>query len=446
MRSDRWTDGGALSDPTTILRAAVAAADPFESIRRCLVREGRRLSVGGRDYDLSTIRNVVVIGAGKAACPMAAAVEEIVGGGLRGLVVTKAGAAKPLKSIAVREAAHPVPDRSGMAGVEAIFSQLKGLSSDDLVIVLISGGASALLPAPVEGVTLAQKQRTTRLLLESGAPIQEINAVRKHLSEIKGGRLAARLAPAQAIVLILSDVLGNDLSSIGSGPTAPDPTTFEDAVSVLRRRGVWAKLPAAVRGHLSGGARGRWPETPKPGDSAFQRIQNLIVGDNGRALEAAADAARQLGYQTLVLSSTLQGEAREVARVFGEIAREIRNHGRPIERPACVLAGGELTVTIRGKGKGGRAQEFALAGALAIHGLPETALAGFGTDGNDGPTEAAGALADGGTLRRASRVGLDPYRALAANDAYPFFRKLGDLLITGPTGTNVNDIHLLLIR
>ncbi len=430
----------------SILRAALTAADPQEAVRRSMVRQGNLLWVGEKRYDLETIRHIYIIGAGKAAVPMALAAEEVLGEKISGgLIVTPHGQTGSLKRIRVLSAGHPIPDRKGLSAAEECIKQAVAAGKDDLVLVLLSGGASALLPAPVNGITLKNKQRVTELLLRSGAGISEINAVRKHLSRIKGGRLAAQIYPASSLTLILSDVLGNDISAIASGPTVPDPFLFSDAVAILKQYHLLSRLPAAVRGHLSKGLRGRYPETPKPGDPIFDTAQHVIVCDNRRSVEAAMAQAQALGFQVAVLTTSLQGEAREVARVFGAMAHEIHRFGRPLCRPACVLAGGELTVTVKGRGLGGRAQEFALAAALDVAGLPKTTVIGFGTDGLDGPTEAAGAVADGTTVERAGKAGLDPVKTLADHNSYPFFKSLGDLILTGPTGTNVNDLYLLLM-
>ena len=320
---------------------------------------------------------------------------------------------------------------------------LNQLTADDLIFVLLSGGASSLLPAPAPGVTLADKQRTTTLLLRSGATIHEINAVRKHLSAMKGGRLAAATR-ARMITLILSDVLGDDLGTIGSGPTAPDETTFVDAIQALRRYRIWKQVPSNVRMHLLKGQRGAYPESPKSGARIFRRVQNQIIGNNQAAVETVSRVAKHDGLHPLILTTSLQGEARQAAKWFGAIAREIVTTGRPIQRPACLIAGGELTVTVRGNGRGGRAQEFALAAARELAGLPNVWIAGFGTDGTDGPTDAAGAIVDGHTLTRAAQLDVDPMDSLDRNDAYHFFKTVGGLIHTGPTGTNVNDLYLLI--
>jgi hydroxypyruvate reductase len=302
------------------------------------------------------------------------------------------------------------------------------------------------LPRPAEGITLQEKQETTRLLLACGADIRELNTLRKHLSAIKGGHLARLAAPAAVVSLILSDVVGDPLDVISSGPTVPDPTTFGDALAVLAKYGLTARVPRAVLDRLERGARGDLPDTPKPGDPCFRRVSNIVVGSNALAVDAAARQARALGYRALVLSTTIEGETRDVARMHAAILREIRSSGRPARPPACVISGGETTVTLRGEGLGGRNQEFALAAAIDLEGLPGVLAFSAGTDGTDGPTDAAGAMADGATLARAAALGLDARDALARNDSYHFFEPLRDLAMTGPTGTNVMDIRLMLAR
>jgi glycerate-2-kinase len=427
-----------------LLKAGLRAVDPGRALRSEVRREGHLLRVGNTRRDLRRYRRVVAVGAGKASARMAAALETVLGDNLDGgLVVVKYGHAVRTRKVRIVEAGHPVPDRAGQRAAARVLELVGGLTSDDLLLVLLSGGASSLLAAPAPGLTIRDKQSVSRLLLRSGATIQEINTVRKHLSAIKGGRLAAATR-AEIVGLILSDVIGDDLGSIGSGPTAPDPTTYADARSILRRYALWERVPLRVRSHLLTGARRRLWETPKPKAPLFARVRNHLIGSNRRAVEAVARAAAGRGIRPLVLSTSLIGEARDIAKVFGAIAREIADSRRPAPPPVCVIAGGELTVTVRGSGRGGRAQEFALAAAGEIVGLPNTWVAGFGTDGSDGPTGAAGAVSDGGTWARAKRAGSDPVAALLRNDAYSLFRRCGGHIITGPTGTNVNDLYLLL--
>ncbi len=380
---------------------------------------------------------------------MAVAVEEILGFERieSGWVNVKQGHAWPTpKKIKLNECGHPVPDRAGQRGAQEIEQILRLCNARDLVLVLISGGASALLPAPVAPVSLADKQKTTNLLLKSGAEITELNAVRKHLSELKGGSLAVLAYPATVVSLILSDVIGDTLDVIGSGLTAPDNSTFGDALRVLFQYGLTAKVPRTVLARLEEGAAGRIPETPKSGNPIFQNVHNIIIGSSRLALQAAARKAKQLGYKPLILSSSIQGETREAARVHCEILREVAGSGNPITPPACLLSGGETTVTVKGNGKGGRNQEFALAAALHLAGVEGIAVLSAGTDGTDGPTDAAGAIADGTTLARAARKNLSVTDHLSANNAYPFFEALGDLVKTGATGTNVMDLNILLAK
>jgi hydroxypyruvate reductase len=350
-----------------------------------------------------------------------------------------------LEKIHVTEAGHPVPDEAGLEGASQIVRFLERVGGKDLVFFLISGGGSALLPYPFEGLTLEDKQLVTKVLLDAGANIHEINTLRKHLSRVKGGRLAKIAHPATLISLILSDVIGDDLDSIASGPTVPDRSTFQDCWDIMDKYQIIDEFPSSVSEFLTRGIRGDIDETPKPGDPVFERTLNLIIGSNIQAVKAAATKASGLGYNTLILSTFVEGETRDVARVHAAIAREIRNSGNPIESPACVISGGETTVTMRGKGKGGRNQEFILAGALDIEGLEDVVLLSAGTDGTDGPTDAAGAIADGLTVTRARKINLDPVASLRDNDSYHFFQALDDLIITGPTFTNVMDLRIILV-
>ena len=429
-----------------IFDAAVRAVDPAEAIRRHLVRQGDRLTIGGEAVDLQPVRRIVAVGLGKAGAPMAAAVEEILGDRLeRGVVVTKYGHLQPTRTIRIHEAGHPMPDDAGIAGAQAVLDQVQGLGSDDLVLVLISGGGSALTPAPVAGITLAEKQALTKALLACGADIREMNALRKHISRIKGGQLARAAAPARVFTLILSDIVGDPLDAIASGPTVPDPRTYADALAILDKYRIRQGIPSSIRTHLEAGAAGRIPETPKPDDPLFRRVRSVMVASNIQALEAAKAEAHRLGFQAMVLSSFIEGETREIARMHAALALEVRASGNPLTPPVCLITGGETTVTLKGTGKGGRNQEFALAAALDIAGLPDVVVLSAGTDGTDGPTDAAGALADGDTVSRAIGLGLAPRVALGGNDAYPFFQRLGDLVMTGPTRTNVMDVRLVLV-
>lgn len=429
-----------------IFDAAVRAVEPAEAIHRHLIREGTRLRVGEERLELGEARRIVVVGCGKAAAPMAAAVEEILGDRIaRGVVVTKYGHVQPTRLIRVHEAGHPIPDDAGIEGAQAILDHLRGLGPQDLVLVLISGGGSALTPAPVEGIVLEEKQALTQTLLACGADIREMNTLRKHISRIKGGQLARAAQPARVMTLILSDIVGDPLDAIASGPTVPDPTTYADALDILDKYHIRKEVPGTIRARLEAGARGELPETPKPDDPLFARVSNMIVGSNIQALQAARAEAQTLGLTPMILSSSIEGETREVARMHAALAREVQTSGNPLPPPACLISGGETTVTLRGSGKGGRNQEFVLAAALDIAGLPNTVILSAGTDGTDGPTDAAGAIADGETCARANALGLHPRAALDGNDAYPLFEQLGDLVLTGPTRTNVMDVHLILV-
>ena len=434
------------SHARAIFHAGLAAVDPQACIRRALRLEDGRLLVGNRALALPAAGRVLVVGAGKASALMAQAVEELLGARVGGgVVVVKYGHGASLDRIQVREAGHPLPDEAGRAGAAAVFDLVRQAGAGDLVLCLISGGGSALLPLPVDGIDLEAKQVTTELLLASGATIHEINTIRKHLSRIKGGGLARAAAPARVVSLILSDVVGDDLDVIASGPTVADPTTYGDGLRILRRFGLLEKVPSAVRRHLERAAGGEAAETPKPGDPVFEKVHNQLVGGNRDALLAAAEKARALGYHTVVLSAMLEGEAREAGRFISRIAREARRSGNPAPPPACILCGGETTVTVRGGGRGGRNTELALAAALDIAGEDGLLVLSAGTDGSDGPTDAAGAFADWKTLGRARKAGLDPARFLDENDSYRFFDRLGDLLMTGPTRTNVMDLQIALV-
>lgn len=427
-----------------ILEAALRAVDPAEAVRRFVGVEGSALVVAGRRYDLNRYRRILVVGAGKASAPMARALEEILGDRISGGVVNvKYGHLDRTARVELNEAAHPVPDEAGVRGTARILELVRSAGEDDLIFCCISGGGSALLTLPVEGVTLADKQALTQALLRSGATITEINTIRKHLSQVKGGRLAQAAYPATLISLILSDVVGSPLDFIASGPTVPDTTTFQDAYDLLRRYGLLEQVPESIRRHIENGVRGLVPETPKPGDPIFERTQVVLVGSNELAAEAAQQEAERLGFQTLILTNYLEGEAREVGRVAAGIARELQARGRPLPAPACIIASGETTVTVRGTGKGGRNQELALAAALALRGVPDVMVLASATDGSDFLDDVAGGLVDGTTIERGAALGLDARAALANNDAYNYLEPAGALVRTGPTNTNVNDLLLI---
>jgi hydroxypyruvate reductase len=432
-------------DAVNIFNSGLRAVEPGAAVKNYCRVDGDHFIVGDRNYDLSKFNKLFVIGAGKASAPMAAAIEDLVGNRIKGGIVNvKYGHTAELAHVKLIEAGHPVPDKNGEAGSGAILSLANDAGKDGLVLCLMSGGGSALLPLAVEGLTLKNKQDTIKILLSCGATIHEINTIRKHTSGIKGGRLARAAYPATLVSLILSDVVGDDLDVIASGPTVPDSSTFADCREILEKYTIFNKLPRKVVKHIEAGISNKISETPKIGDPAFENVENLIVGSNFEAISAAKKEAESLGYKTLVLSSMIEGETKHVAHVHGAIAREIVKTGNPLPAPACILSGGETTVTISGSGLGGRCQEFALAAALDISGNKNIVILSGGTDGNDGPTDAAGAVVDSDTITRATAKGLDPREYLANNDSYHFFKTMDDLFITGPTNTNVMDLRITL--
>ena len=427
-----------------VIGAGLRAADPAQTLLKTIRRTGHRLQVGRRRYDLRAFNRVVVVGAGKASARMAQALERVLGAHLdSGLVVVKEGHSLPTKRITVIEAGHPVPDRAGLKAAKQLRARVAGLGPRDLLIVLLSGGASSLIPAPVDGVSLADKQKLTQLLLRSGATIREINVVRKHLSTIKGGRLA-EATHARIVTVILSDVIGDELTAIGSGPTTPDPSTYRDASAIMKRRRIWAKAPASIRRHLQRGVDGDVRETPKPGTARFRRVQHEIIGNNEKALVAATEAATRAGLRTVLLTTPLIGDAATTGTAFAALAAHLSAENKIIRRPYCIVAGGETTVTVTGRGQGGRAQEFAAAAACGIAGLSKVWVAAVGTDGTDGPTDVAGAVVSGATLDQAMRKRVSLRRALLQHNTYPALHALKSHIMTGPTGTNVNDLYLLL--
>lgn len=431
----------------SIFRAGLQAVDPENAVLRHVRRDGNLLYAGEKSYNLDSFKRIFLIGAGKGTAPMAKAIEDIFEDYLtEGLIIVKYGHGVPLKKTKTMEAGHPIPDESGLRATERIIKKIEECTEDDLIICAFSGGGSALLPAPWPPINLDQKQETTRLLLECGATINEINAIRKHLSRSKGGWLAKASYPATLISLILSDVIGDKLDIIASGPTVPDENTYTDCTNIIERYGLAEKLPEGVVEHFKQGVAGAIPETPKTGDQVFSKTQNVIVGNNRSALLAAKEEAVSLGYNTMIISSQIEGEAKEAAKFLAGIGKEISQANIPISPPACILAGGETTVTIQGNGKGGRNQELALAFAIAIDGWEKVAFISAGTDGTDGPTDAAGAIVDGLTCKKAIQVNLNPYTFLANNDSNSFFGSLGGLLKTGPTRTNVMDIMCMIIE
>ncbi len=419
------TEGFAANLLRSMFDAAVAAALPDTCVPRFLPERPK-----GR---------TLVVGAGKASAAMAKAMEDHWRGPLEGLVVTRYGHGAPTRHIRIVEASHPVPDAAGTQAAADILRSVQGLTEDDLVVALISGGASALLSLPADGITGEEKRAVNRVLLASGVPIHEMNCVRKHISAIKGGRLAAAAFPARLVNLIISDVPGDDVSAVGSGPTVADPTTFEDARTVIAKHGV--ALPDAVRRHLETGEN----ETPKPGDKRLSRVTTHLIASPQQSLEAAAEVARQHGVTPLILGDALEGEAREVGFVLAGMAKQSRHFGQPAKPPCVLISGGETTVTVKGNGAGGRNVEFLLALALKLDGMSDVFAIAADTDGIDGAREVAGAMIAPGTLQRARAAGLDSWATLANNDAHSYFQELGDQVVTGPTRTNVNDFRAILV-
>lgn len=424
------------------------AADPTLAVARQLTLTGQTLTAGDRTYDLSTVEKIFLVGAGKAGAPMALTAAAVLADRLTtGLVIVKDGyelrdAPVPAQ-LKIVAAGHPLPDQRGVNATRELLSLLASTGPNDLILCLLSGGASALLTAPAAGVALTDLQHLTSLLLRSGAEIGEINTLRKHLDTVKGGGLLRAAAPARAISLILSDVIGDPLDIIASGPSAADASTFAQALDILQKYELTARAAPSILTYLEQGAAGIVPETLKPGDPLMNQVQNLVIGSNRQAARAAAQMASSLGFNTRLLSTSLQGEARLVGGILAQAARDLAGNASPLPRPACLIAGGETTVTVRGDGQGGRNQELALAAVETMNGMADTLLITMATDGGDGPTDAAGALVSGGTLARARALNLDPAETLARNDAYSFFDALGDLLKPGPTFTNVNDLVFL---
>ncbi len=428
----------------TSLEHALKAIDPKQIIKLKVKLKNSKLLVDDYSFDLNYFENVYVVGGGKASGSMAEALEQILGDHIKdGLVNVPHGCIHKTEIIKFQGASHPVPDEAGVKGTKRIVELAEKAKENDLVICLISGGGSSLMPLPRKDVSLADKKEITDMLLKSGATINEINTVRKHISSIKGGWLAKKTYPATILNLILSDVIGDPLDFIASGPTVPDSTTFKDAIKVLKKYNLWAKAPASIRKVLSDGEKGIIPETPKPDDKAFQKVFNVILGNNRTASIAAYNYLKAEGSNTLLLTATLEGEARHAGIMMASIIQEINASGNPLKKPAAIVAGGETTVTVTGDGLGGRNQELALAAIRKISGIEGAVLASLSTDGVDGPTDAAGAIVDGKTLAKARKMGLAPEEYLAENNSYNFFSKLGDLIFTGQTGTNVNDITVI---
>ncbi|MDM8520173.1 glycerate kinase [Anaerolineales bacterium HSG6] len=427
-----------------IMRSALQAVDPEVAVNTYFEQNPALVTQVQQSPG-----KLYVVGAGKASAPMAVAIEAIFGQKISdGRVIVKCGHELPLpaeSTISLMTAAHPVPDQAGLTATRHLMDMLQQTQADDTILCLMSGGGSALLTQPAEGLTLTDLQQTNQCLLGAGVPIHHINGIRKHLSAVKGGRLAELAAPATLYSLILSDVVGDSLAVIASGPTVPDPTNFDDAWRIVEQYQLRDQLPPAVVTHLQAGCAGMIPDTPKPNNPIFANSHPAIIGSNRIAAQAAVQSAQALGFEAQLLTTYVEGEAREVAQVMAGLAKGLARDESTIKRPACLVLGGETTVTIRGDGLGGRNQEMALAAAITLQGWPNILIACLGTDGNDGPTPAAGAFADGETVAQAERLGLHAVEQLNRNNAYNFFNAIDDLIITGPTNTNVNDLIIILV-
>ena len=429
-----------------ILKAALDAADPAASVERNMQRIDTQLTIGNRIYDLTTIDRVLMIGFGKASMLMGETTMDILGDYLSGgVLITKGQVTFQRINIPILEGAHPVPDMRSLVATQKIVDLLSTTSENDLVVCLISGGGSALLTLPVPGITLEDIQSLTKTLLRCGATINQINCLRKHLSQVKGGHLARLAAPSQIATLILSDVIDNRLDVIASGPTVPDASTYSDAIQILERLEIIEDVPDSILNYLKKGDNREIPETPKTGDPIFEKVHNTIIGNNYQASKAAIKQAEIEGFNTLLLTTSLQGEASIAGKILAAIAKQIASTGEPVCRPACIVIGGETTVTLRGGGLGGRNQELALGSVEDLSGINDLMLITLATDGDDGPTDAAGAVVTGETFERANALGKNPVDYLAKNASYEFFELLDDLLKPGMTGTNVNDLTFLIL-
>ena len=430
----------------SLFNSALSAVNAFEAIKKLCRYENHILSIDQKTFHLNQFNRVFIIGAGKASAHMAAAMEEILGKTITsGIISVKYGHTAPLEKIRLIEAGHPIPDANGEKAATQMLEIAEAATENDLIICLISGGGSALLPLPAPGITLQDKQETLKILLHCGAAIDEINTLRKHMSAIKGGWLTVKASPAALVTLIISDVVGNRLDVIASGPTTGDPSTFSDCVTIIERYHIQDQIPVSVLKHLKNGVAGAFPDTPAPDHPAFKTVLNVIAASNREALAAACEKACEYGYNPFILAENLEGDTRAAAHLHTDAAKNIQRFGRPVPAPACILSGGETTIVLKGNGKGGRNQEFALIAALDMHGENRMVILSGGTDGTDGPTDAAGAVVDTSTIAKARKIGLNPDKFLANNDSYHFFKKTGDLLMTGPTGTNVMDIRVVLV-
>ena len=429
------------------LNASLEAVDPKAIIHSQVKVKDNTLKIGNLSFNLDKFKNIFVVGGGKASGCMAEALEELLGERIKEGIINVPYACPPsqTRKIKLHHASHPIPDISGVKGASQMLYLVSQAEENDLIICLLSGGGSSLMPQPCSGVSLQDKRKVTDALLKSGATINEINTVRKHISGFKGGWLAKRAYPATVVNLILSDVVGDPLDSIASGPTVPDPTTFHDAIEILKIYRLWDKVPSSVKKVLSNGQKGLVLETPKPSDKVFTKVQNVVVGNNRTASLAAYSNFKKAGLNALLLSSCLEGQARDVGTMLASIATEIAVCRNPVPKPAGMVAGGETTVTVVGKGKGGRNQEIVLGATLKMGATDGVVVASISTDGVDGPTDVAGAIADGKTLLRSKELGLNPRRFLEENDSYSFFSKLNDVILTGSTGTNVNDVSVIVV-
>lgn len=428
------------------LENALKAVDPKQLMKSKLLSRSSVLRVNKYSFDLAKFKNIYVVGGGKASGSMAEYLEQSLGKYItNGLVNIPRGNKYKTKIIKLHEASHPIPDKAGVDGTHQMLKIVEQAGKRDLIICLISGGGSSLMPLPRNGITINDKRKITDALLKCGARINEINTVRKHISGVKGGWLAKKAYPATVLNLMLSDVVGDPLDFIASGPTVADSTTFSDAIKVLKKYCLWGTAPESIQNILSDGEKNLIPETPKAGDKSFKKVYNVVVGNNRLANLAVCEYLRSSGLKTLLLTSTLEGEARQVGAMLASICCEVSISGNPVRKPAGIVAGGETTVTVTGEGLGGRNQEIALAAALKMGCMDGVVLASLSTDGVDGPTDAAGAVVDGKTILRAAEMNLSPEEFLAKNDSYNFFSKLDDLIFTGPTGTNVNDVSVIIV-
>lgn len=432
-------------DALLVFEAGLKAASAADAVKKFLALKNNTLQIDRLEYDLRRFRRIYLLGAGKACADMALSVEGILGDKITESVVSVPyGFGSKASYVRVLEASHPEPDQNSLNNATEILNLAEEADEGDLVICVISGGGSSLLLAPPDGIPLADIVVMNSELLRSGADIREVNTIRKHVSKIKGGRLALKIFPAALVTLIVSDVVGDELSSIASGPTVPDNTTYGDSLSIMEKYGLERHFPQSIMQHTLRGDRGLVDENPREGDAAFRNSCSLVIANNSTSLKAISGRAEGMGYEVVSLSSTVAGDTQDAAQTHARLAREILTEKDPVGPPACIVSGGETTVRVTGGGKGGRNQQFVLSAALEIDGLPVSVLS-LGTDGIDGSTDAAGAVCDGNTVIRARQSGLDPVSYLRRNDSYSFFERLGDLVVTGPTGTNVMDIHIVMV-